>query len=78
MQLTEQSFKVTLKCKLTELKHVLTNLLLRLSKARLQQFLDQFLQPKLTKCQPYCTTHDKFCKQAETSSKKCIKLFGHV
>ena len=52
MQLTEQSFKVTLKCKLTELKHVLTNLLLRLSKARLQQFLDQFLQPKLTNVNP--------------------------
>jgi len=35
-----------------ELKHVLTNLLPRLSKARLQQFLDQLLQPKVTNVNP--------------------------
>ena len=35
-----------------ELKHDLTNLLPRLSKARLQQFLDQLFQPQVTNVNP--------------------------
>ena len=36
-----------------ELKHALTNLLPRLSKARLRQFLDHLLQPKVTNVNPF-------------------------
>ena len=36
-----------------ELKHALTNLFPRLSKARLRQFLDHLLQPKVTNVNPF-------------------------
>jgi hypothetical protein len=77
MPLTEANFKVELKCKHMELKHDLTNLLPRLSKARLQQFLDQLFQPQVTNVNPLAqrmTNPAKLIKQIS----KYIKSLGHV
>ena len=49
-----------------ELKHDLTNLLPRLSKARLQQFLDQLFQPQVTNVNPLAQRMTNPAKQDET------------